>query len=67
MALLRNYNLLSDYDIDAASIEHLILQDKKKAGKDINFVFASGIGNAVVERIPVSELVDFYIRYREKN
>jgi 3-dehydroquinate synthase len=64
--LLDKFNLLRDYEIDPSCIEQLILQDKKKTGKEINFVFVSGIGKAFVEKIPVSSLTDLYIGYREK-
>ena len=65
--LLDRFSLLLDYEADAGRMEQLILQDKKKTGKEINFVFISGIGKAFVEKIPVSNLVDLYIGYREKN
>ncbi|HKK42272.1 MAG TPA: 3-dehydroquinate synthase, partial [Bacteroidales bacterium] len=64
--MLEAFELLNNYNIDAGTIEHLISQDKKKTGKDIHFVFVSGIGKAVVEKVPVDELVGFYTMYREK-
>ncbi len=58
--VLEMFGLLKSYIIDAGTIEHLVLQDKKKAGKEMNFVFSKGIGKAFVEKVPVSELVSFY-------
>ena len=64
--LLRKYKILDDRNIPAENIENLILQDKKKTGNEMNFVFIKDIGNAVVEKVPVSEVTDFYKRFREK-
>jgi 3-dehydroquinate synthase len=64
--LLRKYKILDDHNIPAENIEHLILQDKKKTGDEMNFVFIKDIGKAVVEKVPVSEVTDFYKRFREK-
>jgi 3-dehydroquinate synthetase len=43
-----------------------VLHDKKKTGADINFVFTKGIGNAVVEKVSVNEVLEFYTRFRDK-
>jgi 3-dehydroquinate synthase len=66
LELLLRYGLLNDYDIHPDIIRHLILQDKKKTGSEINFVFCEGIGKAVVKKVPVDDLIDFYKRFREK-
>lgn len=60
ISLLKKYNLLTDLNIPAEEIGNLILHDKKKSGSDIHFVFAEGIGKAMVRKIPVGEVIDFY-------
>jgi 3-dehydroquinate synthase len=64
--LLAQFGLHQTYNIPAAQIEKLVLHDKKKAGSGIHFVFAAGIGRAVVEKISISEIIDFYKRIRDK-
>jgi 3-dehydroquinate synthase len=64
--LLNAYDLLGDYNIPSDQIEKLVMHDKKKTGSGINFVFTAGIGKAVVEKVPVEEIIDFYKRFRDK-
>jgi 3-dehydroquinate synthase len=64
--LLEKFNLLKKYDIPVDQIERLVMHDKKKAGSGIHFVFAAGIGKAVVEKISIADVIDFYKEYREK-
>jgi 3-dehydroquinate synthetase len=66
-ALLKSFKLLRRHDIPDDHISHLIMHDKKKSGSEIYFVFLKGIGNAVVEKIQVSEAVDFYSRNKPGN
>ncbi len=40
---------------------------KRKLVSDINFVFTRGIGKAIVEKVPVNEVLGFYKRFRDKN
>ncbi len=60
VSLLKAFKLLRRHDIPDNQITQLVLRDKKKAGNDIYFVFTSGIGNAVVEKIPLEDVVEFY-------
>ena len=64
--LLSKFGLIKTYNIPASQIERLVMHDKKKAGNGIHFVFAAGIGKAVVEKISISEIIDFYKRFRDK-
>ncbi|MBK7710472.1 MAG: 3-dehydroquinate synthase [Bacteroidales bacterium] len=64
--LLKKFGLLRDYDISHMQIERLVTHDKKKAGSSIHFVFSAGIGNAVVEKISIPEIIDFYKRFKDK-
>jgi len=66
ITLLERFDLLQTYNIPADQIERLVSHDKKKAGSGINFVFIKGIGNAVVEKISITEIIDFYKRFRDK-
>ena len=65
--LLKKFGLLEEYNIPDDQIDHFILRDKKKTGSDIYFVFTEGIGKAVAEKIPVSEVIDFYKHYKLTN
>lgn len=64
ITLLKRFDLIESYSIPDEQIEKLILHDKKKTGTEIHFVFTEGIGNAIVEKIPVREILDFYKRFR---
>ncbi len=67
ISLLKLFRLLRRHDIPDDQMSQLIMRDKKKSGNDIYFVFMEGIGKAVVEKIPVSEAVDFYRRNKPGN
>jgi 3-dehydroquinate synthase len=67
IALLKLFKLLRRHDIPDDQISQLILRDKKKSGNEIYFVFMEGIGKAIVEKIPVSEAVDFYRQNKPGN
>lgn len=60
--MLKGFKLLRRNDIPDNQISQLIRHDKKKVGDEMYFVFTAGIGKALVEKIPVSELVDFYAK-----
>jgi len=64
--LLKRFKLIEKLDLSDEQIEKLILHDKKKTGTDIHFVFTGGIGKAKVEIVPVTDVVDFYKRFRDK-
>lgn len=64
--LLKKFKLIGKHDLTDGQLEKIVLHDKKKTGKDINFVFTHGIGKAEVEKIPVEEVLDFYKRFRDK-
>ena len=63
--ILNKFGLLTEYDIPTGEIGGLVMHDKKKSGSGIHFIFTSGIGKAHPERISLSEVIDFYNRYRE--
>ena len=62
--MLNKFGLLRKHDISEERIRQLILHDKKKTGRDINFVFTEGIGKATVMKISIEEITDFYNRFR---
>ena len=62
--LLKRFNLIIQHDLTVDHVEKLILHDKKKTGTDIHFIFTHGIGRAEIEKIPVTEVVSFYERFR---
>jgi 3-dehydroquinate synthase len=66
IGLLKKFELLEGHSIPPDQIERFILRDKKKIGSDIHFVFISGIGKAVTEKIPIKEAIDFYYHYKIK-
>jgi len=60
ISLLDKFNLLQTNDMPDKLVKELIMHDKKKAGNELFFVFSAGLGKAIVEKIPVNEVVDFY-------
>ncbi len=66
ISLLRYFNLLEQKYISESDMERLIIHDKKKSGSSIHFVFTEGIGKATVKKISVSDILDFYKRFRQK-
>lgn len=64
--LLERFKLLTELDLTGNQMEKLVLHDKKKTGTEIHFVFTQGVGKAIVEKVPVDEVLDFYNKFRDK-
>jgi 3-dehydroquinate synthase len=64
--MLIRFGLIEGHNIPDDKIVQLVLHDKKKTGTDINFVFTEGIGKALLKRVPVAEVIDFYKKFRDK-
>lgn len=64
--LLERFKLLTELDLTGNQIGKLVLHDKKKTGTEIHFVFTQGIGKAIVEKVPVNEVLGFYNKFRDK-
>ena len=64
--LLERFKLLTELDLTGNQMEELVLHDKKKTGTEIHFVFTQGVGKAIVEKVPVDEVLDFYNKFRDK-
>jgi 3-dehydroquinate synthase len=64
--LLKRFKLIDRLDLKDDQMKKLVLHDKKKTGTDIHFVFTQGIGKAIVEKVPVDEVLGFYKRFRDK-
>jgi 3-dehydroquinate synthase len=60
ISLLEKYNLLGEYHLPADRMKDLVIHDKKRSGTNIHFVFLESIGNGVVRKIPVDEVIEFY-------
>ena len=56
--LLKKLKLPTRLQIDGERVIEALRKDKKREGESINFVLLHGIGNAVVEKIPIKELED---------
>ncbi|MFA5618106.1 MAG: 3-dehydroquinate synthase, partial [Syntrophorhabdaceae bacterium] len=54
--LLTSFGLPTELKSDKEAVMNAVRKDKKRQGADIHFVFLSGIGNAVVETMSLSEL-----------
>ncbi len=67
VSLLKTFKLLRRHDIPDNQITQLVLRDKKKAGNEIYFVYTGGIGKAVVEKIPLEEVIEFYKQNKSVN
>ena len=66
IGLLKRFKIIDEHDLTDDQLEKIVVHDKKKTGRDINFVFTHGIGKAEVEKIPVNEVLEFYKRFRDK-
>jgi 3-dehydroquinate synthase len=64
--LLKRFQLIGKLELTDDQMENLVLHDKKKTGQHIYFVFTRGIGKAIVEKVPVSDVLGFYKRFRDK-
>jgi 3-dehydroquinate synthase len=58
--LLMSFKLLRRHEIPANQIQMLIRHDKKKTGDELYFIFTHGIGKASIEKITVSDVIEFY-------
>jgi 3-dehydroquinate synthase len=58
--LLDSFKLLVKYDIPYDQVKRFILQDKKKSGEAVNFVFLEETGKAIVKSIALTKLMDSY-------
>lgn len=66
ISVLNYFNLLEQKYITESEMEKLIVHDKKKTGSSIHFVFTEGIGKATYKKISVSDILDFYKKFRQK-
>jgi len=64
--LLKRFNLVDKLDLTDHQMEKSIIHDKKKTGTDIHFIFTQGIGKAIIEKVPIGEVLGFYKRFRDK-
>jgi 3-dehydroquinate synthase len=56
--LLRKLKLPTELPLNKAAVLDALMKDKKRKGDLIDFVLLQGIGNAVLEEIPIRELED---------
>jgi 3-dehydroquinate synthetase len=64
--LLERFKLVDELDLTDNQMKKLVIHDKKKTGSDIHFVFTQGIGKAIVEKVPVDDVLGFYNKFRDK-
>jgi 3-dehydroquinate synthase len=55
-SLLQQYGLPTFLRFDADKVFSVLKMDKKRAGKDMNFILLERIGKGVVHPIPLAEL-----------
>jgi 3-dehydroquinate synthase len=60
--LIGKYQLPTQLKIDWVKIWEILKMDKKRAGKEMNFVLLNKIGEAVVCPIPMVQLQDLIIQ-----
>jgi 3-dehydroquinate synthase len=66
ISLLKRFRLIGKLELTDDQMENLVVHDKKKSGQDIYFVFTRGIGKAIVEKVPIHDILGFYKRFRDK-
>lgn len=54
--LLENYHLPIHFQFDLEKIWEILKMDKKRNGKEMNFILLNKIGDAVVKPIPINQL-----------
>lgn len=62
VSLIEKFGLIPQTRIDKSLAFNILLTDKKKEGDSLYFVFMHGIGIAMVETVPVSEIKDFALK-----
>lgn len=65
IAILKLYNLTGNTVIHADRMKSLIMHDKKVAGDEVHYIFTCGPGNALAQKIPAAQAIDFYQRHIE--
>lgn len=58
--LISKYHLPISFDIDKEKTWGILLHDKKKFGKDMNFIVLEEIGKASIKKIPIPELQEIF-------
>ena len=58
LKMLRLYNLPVNTDYDAATLANACLSDKKRDGDSLTMIFPEQIGNCVLKKIPVRDLLE---------
>ena len=64
--LLKRFKLTGNLELTDDQMKNLVVHDKKKTGEHLYFVFTRGIGKAIVEKVPVGDVLGFYKRFRDK-
>jgi 3-dehydroquinate synthase len=58
--LIAQYHLPVSFEIDKEKTWNILLHDKKKTGKDMNFILLDKIGKACVKKVPIPELREIF-------
>lgn len=61
--LLSKYHLPVSFEFDKQKTWDILLHDKKKSGKDMNFIVLEKIGKACVKKIPIAELHEIFFSF----
>ena len=65
LKLLDQYGVVPDYEISGEKMEELISRDKKRSGNSVHFVLIRDIGEPIIEKISIDELVGFYSTFQK--
>jgi 3-dehydroquinate synthase len=60
ISLLNSFKLLTDYKVSYNKISEFVSHDKKRSGETVNFVLIEKTGKAIVKKMQVTELLDYY-------
>ncbi|HEY5370027.1 MAG TPA: 3-dehydroquinate synthase [Hanamia sp.] len=61
--LISKYSLPIAFDIDKEKTWDILLHDKKKSGKEMNFVVLDKIGQASIKKIPLTDLHEIFFTH----
>lgn len=63
--ILQNFCLLRKFDISPEKFREMIASDKKKKGSDMSFVMIESPGKAVIRKMSINKLAEYYSGMRE--
>jgi 3-dehydroquinate synthetase len=58
IALLQQYNLITNFNFDKEQVFSILTKDKKRDGDTMNFILLNKIGEAIIQPISLMQVED---------